>query len=148
MVYGDAHFIDSRGNCIGKFNAKQTNYKRLRRGGVYIPQQAAFWKANLWRQVAPLDTSLYFAMDYDLWLRIAKISKIVYQPRLWANFRLHEDAKTIHADERCWPEMLYIHRRDGGSLLSLIYIRYLLRRILAPLITKKRQRMYNIPGEG
>jgi glycosyltransferase involved in cell wall biosynthesis len=148
MVYGDADFINSQGNRIGKFNAEQTSYKRLRRGGVYIPQQAAFWRATLWNQVAPLDTSLYFAMDYDLWLRLARISKIKYLPKLWAKFRLHDDAKTISADDRCWPEMLRIHRRDGGSLFSIIYGRYLLRRILAPLITKKRRNMYNITGEG
>ena len=40
----------------------------LRQGYVHIPQQAAFFRADLWRQVGPLDPSLYFAMDYDLWL--------------------------------------------------------------------------------
>jgi len=148
MVYGDANFIDSQGKCIGQFNAKQTDYKRLRRGVVYIPQQAAFWRGNLWKQVAPLDPSLYFAMDYDLWLRLARISEIVYTPRLWANFRLHDDAKTIHADDQCWPEMLRIHKRDGGGWFSLIYARYYLRRLLAPIITKRRRSMYNMSGEG
>ena len=148
MVYGDANFINSQGKFIGQFNAKQTDYKRLRRGGVYIPQQAAFWRGSLWKQVAPLDPSFYFAMDYDLWLRLARISEIVYTPRLWANFRLHDDAKTIHADDQCWPEMIRIHKRDGGGWLSSIYARYYLRRLLSPIITKRRRSMYNMSGEG
>ncbi len=37
---------------------------------VHIPQQASFWRAELWQQV-DLDPSFYFAMDYDLWTRLA-----------------------------------------------------------------------------
>lgn len=143
LIYGDANFIDGEGRVIGKFNAQQTSYARLRRGGVYIPQQAAFWRADLWRQVGPLDPSFYFAMDYDLWVRLAKVSEIRYVPgNTWANFRLHDDAKTIAADERCWPEMLRVHRRDGGSYFSWIYFRYFSRRILAPLINWRRRNSF------
>ncbi len=39
-------------------SAAQTDYARLRRGYVHIPQQAAFWRADLWRQVGPLDPSV------------------------------------------------------------------------------------------
>ena len=140
LVYGDANFIDADGQVIGKFNAQPTNYQRLRRGGVYIPQQAAFWRADLWHEVGPLDPSYYFAMDYDLWVRLARVSSIrYYAGHTWANFRLHDDAKTIAADERCWPEMLRIHRRDGGSWFSWIYFRYFIRRPLAPLINWRRR---------
>jgi len=142
LVYGDANFIDADGKVIGKFNAQQTSYQRLRRGGVYIPQQAAFWRADLWKQVGPLDPSFYFAMDYDLWVRLSGVSEIRYLPGYtWANFRLHDDAKTITADERCWPEMLRIHRRDGGNWFSWIYFRYFIRRLLAPLINWRRRGM-------
>jgi len=141
MVYGDANFIDSEGEIIGKFNAKQTSYKRLRRGGVYIPQQAAFWRGELWLQVGPLDPRFYFAMDYDLWVRLARVTQIRYTPKLWANFRLHDDAKTIFADSRCWPEMLQIHKRDGGSWLSWIYARFFFRQLFASVINWRRRRM-------
>ncbi len=144
LVYGDTKFIDAGGRVIGQFNAKQTDYRRLRRGGVYIPQQAAFWRGALWRQVGPLDPSFYFAMDYDLWVRLARVAEIRYLPgKYWANFRLHDDAKTIAADERCWPEMLRIHQRDGGSWFSWIYARYFIRRLLAPLINWLRRRKFS-----
>src|SRR3990172_3050487 len=85
MVYGDANLIDGVGKAIGKFPARQTDYKRLRRGYVHIPQQAAFFRASLWRQVGPLDPTFYFAMDYDLWVRLARLAPLVYYPRPWAN---------------------------------------------------------------
>lgn len=141
LVYGDTNFINQTGEVVGQFNAKQTSYQRLRRGGVYIPQQASFFRSRVWQAVGPLDPSFYFAMDYDLWVRIAAIAPVRYQPRLWANFRLHGEAKTISEDTRCWPEMLRVHRRDGGSLFSPIFVRYLTRTLLAPIITRRRRRM-------
>ena len=148
LVYGDANFIDEQGRVLGKFPARQTDYRRLRRGYVHIPQQAAFFRAELWRKVGPLDASFYFAMDYDLWVRIARHAKIVYLPRLWANFRLHGSAKTIAADERCWPEMLRVHYRDGGSSFAIIVWKSWLRRLAAPYLRWKRRRLLNRLGEG
>jgi len=134
MVYGDADFIDSNGKVTGRFHAAQTDYKRLRRGYVHIPQQAAFFRADLWKQVGPLDPSFQFAMDYDLWVRISALSPIRYVRRPWAAFRLHDQAKTRAAIELCWPEMILVHRRLGGTNFSMIYVKYLLRRILEPIL--------------
>lgn len=115
MVYGDANLIDEQGAQLGRFPARQTDYARLLQGSVHIPQQASFFRADLWRQVGPLDPSFYFAMDYDLWVRLAKISRLDYHPRLWANFRLHGQTKTLSSDDRCYPEMLRVYRRQGGK---------------------------------
>ena len=130
MVYGDANLIDQQGQVIGKFPARQTDYKRLRQGFVHIPQQAAFFRADLWRKVGPLDPSFYFAMDYDLWVRIARLAPIHYHPHCWANFRLHDSGKSVVSDDRCWPEMLRVHYRDGGSWFSRLVFKAKLRPLL------------------
>jgi glycosyltransferase involved in cell wall biosynthesis len=144
MVYGDCTFIDADGRTIGRFPAAQTDYKKLRRGYVHIPQQASFFRRDLWEKVGPLDPSFYFAMDYDLWVRLAKEAPLVYLPcHVWAGFRLHGEAKTIAADARCWPEMLRVHFREGGGWLSPIVFKYGLRKIAAPLIKWRRRRMFD-----
>ncbi|HUH98543.1 MAG TPA: glycosyltransferase family 2 protein [Anaerolineales bacterium] len=55
LVYGNANYINEDGRVIGRFPAAQTDLVRLRRGYVHIPQQAAFFRADLWRAVGPLD---------------------------------------------------------------------------------------------
>ena len=140
MVYGDALLINAEGKTIGKFPAAQTDYRKLRRGYVHIPQQASFFRADLWRQVAPLDVSFYFAMDYDLWVRLAALAPLVYVPQLWAAFRLHGAGKSIAADDRCWPEMLRVHYRDGGKVLSPIVFKYWLRKLASPLLMHRRKK--------
>jgi glycosyltransferase involved in cell wall biosynthesis len=130
MVYGDANLVDESGRVLGKFPARQTDYRRLRRGYVHIPQQAAFFRASLWKQVAPLDPTFYFAMDYDLWVRLSRLAPLDYFPHLWANFRLHGSGKSVVSDERCWPEMLRVHRREGGGNLSWIVLKARIRPLI------------------
>ncbi len=142
MVYGDAHYIDETGRVIGRFPAAQTDYRRLRQGYVHVPQQSSFFRAGLWQKVGPLDPSFYFAMDFDLWVRLAEQAPLHYYPKMWANFRLHSGAKTIAADDRCWPEMLRVHRRLGGAPLAPIVLKYYLRKLAAPYITWRRKQMF------
>jgi glycosyltransferase involved in cell wall biosynthesis len=144
LVYGDANFIDENGRKIGRFPAAQTSYKRLRQGYVHIPQQSAFWRADLWRKVGPLDPSFYFAMDYDLWVRLAALAPVQYLPHHWSNFRLHDQGKTIIADARCWTEMLKVHYRDGGSWFGVLPAKYILRKVIAPLISARRRAKFKI----
>lgn len=139
MAYSDCNFIDEEGRVIGKFGSAQTDYRLLRRGYVHIPQQTMFFRAELWKQVGPLDPSFYFAMDYDLWTRLAARTELKYVPQTWANFRLHTTGKTIAADDRCWPEMIRVHYRDGGSFLSLIVAKYYIRKLIAPLWNQRRR---------
>lgn len=141
MVYGDCNFINEAGRVIGKFNSAQTSYRLLRQGYAHIPQQTMFFRTELWRQVGPLDPSFYFAMDYDLWTRLAARTEIKYVPQTWANFRLHTSGKTLVADDRCWPEMLRVHYRDGGSFFSVIVAKYYIRKLIAPLWNWRRRRM-------
>jgi len=143
MVYGDCNFINEAGRVIGRFGSAQTNEHLLRRGYVHIPQQTMFFRAELWKQVGPLDPSFYFAMDYDLWTRISALSELKYVPQTWANFRLHTTGKTIVADDRCWPEMVRVHYRDGGSFFSVIVAKYYVRKLIAPLWNWRRRRMLN-----
>lgn len=143
LVYGDLDFIDENDRLIGKFNAAQTDLPRLRRGYVHIPQPSAFFRADLWKKIGPLDESFFFAMDYDLWTRLAAVSELKYLPgKTWAKFRLHSDGKTINSDDRCWPEMLRVHYRDGGKPFAPIVLKYWLRKLAAPFLNWNRRRMF------
>jgi glycosyltransferase involved in cell wall biosynthesis len=130
MVYGDANLVDEQGKVISRFPARQTDLPRLLRGSVHIPQQASFFRASCWQQVGPLDPSFQFAMDYDLWVRLAKLGALLYTPQLWANFRLHGAGKSVMMDDRCYPEMLRVYRRERGRKLSWLALRWYARRII------------------
>lgn len=129
MVYADARVIDDAGKVIGQFPARQTDYRRMLRGSVHIPQATTFFRADLYRKVGPLSLSLFFGFDYDLWVKLAKISEIRYLPRHWADFRLHGSGKSIVNDDRCYPDMIRVREREVGRGLSWLHLRYAARRI-------------------
>ncbi|HSV86943.1 MAG TPA: glycosyltransferase family 2 protein [Levilinea sp.] len=128
MVYADANLIDSDGHFAAKFAARQTDYKRLLRGSVHIPQATTFYRADIWRAVGLFDLS-FFAFDYEMWVRFSKVSDLLYVPRLWADFRLHDEGKSVINDNRFYPDMLNVHRREGGRWLSQLRLRAFVRRV-------------------
>ena len=130
LVYGDANLVDEHGNILGSFPARQTDLRRMLRGSVHIPQQASFFRGELWPKVGPLDPEFYFAMDYELWLRLAKQGELIYTPQRWANFRLHQGGKTQLSDDRCYPEMIRAARRLTGHPPVALIFRWYLRRLL------------------
>ena len=134
MVYGNAYYIDEFGERIGRYPAKATDYAGLRRGVNTVCQQSMFLRAEMWQKVGPLDPTFYYAMDYDLWVRIARLAPIAFLDRYWSNFRLHGASKSMTAAARSWPEMMRVHFRDGGSVFSIMYAKYLLRRLLEPIM--------------
>jgi glycosyltransferase involved in cell wall biosynthesis len=129
MVYGDARLIDDHGKAIGQFASKQTDYRKMLNGSVHIPQATTFFRASLWRKVGPLDLSLFYAFDYDLWVKIARISEVRYIPRLWASFRIHSQGKTIINDDRCYPDMIRVHDREVGGGFSTLRLRATARKL-------------------
>ncbi len=130
MVYSDANLIDQQGKYIGRFPARQTDYARMLNGSVNIPQATTFFWARCWNLVGPLDLTLKYSFDYDLWVRFSKIGPVVYVPRVWANFRLHEGGKTVYLDDRCYPDMIRVNQRETGKKISWLTLRWYIRRLV------------------
>jgi len=129
LVYGDADLVDERGELLGRFPARQTDLRQMLRGSVHIPQQASFFRGELWRTVGPLDPTFYFAMDYDLWLRLAQHGLFIYTPQRWAAFRLHGANKTQLSNDRCYPEMMRAARHLTGHYPIGLALRWAVRRL-------------------
>jgi hypothetical protein len=111
---------------IGKFDARQNGSEKLQRGYVNIPQQAFFFRGALWKKVGPLDESIYFAMDYDLWLRLARIApfRLYTGRRSGLIFVCMKMAKTLPRMHLVGRIMIQIRRRDGGSKFSVLFLNY------------------------
>jgi glycosyltransferase involved in cell wall biosynthesis len=134
MMYSKAYYIDEKDTRVALYPAGKTSYLGLRRGVTTIPQQTMFFRSTLWGMVGPLDPSFFYAMDYDLWTRIAAVSPIGFHEMYLANFRLQGESKSLNYANHCWPEMMRVHFRDGGSRWSLLYLKFLIRRVVEPIM--------------
>jgi glycosyltransferase involved in cell wall biosynthesis len=55
----------------------------------FIPQPATFFRRELLDEVGPVDPRFPYAMDYDLWLRFARVAAPTFVPQPLASFRWH-----------------------------------------------------------
>ncbi len=80
--------------------------------GQFFYQPEVFFTRALWQRAgAHLDESLYFSLDYELWLRFAQagaILKVIGCPL--AHYRVHPDQKT-YTIERYRPELRQVRDR-------------------------------------
>lgn len=96
MVYGDADYITPDGRYIAPcVHVEPYSARRLFHYSDIIVQPATFFRRSAFEEVGGIDESIHWAMDYDLWLRLAAEGyKIAYLPKLLAHFRWLKDNKT------------------------------------------------------
>lgn len=94
LVYGKALLGNSSGEIIGEYPSEAFDYKRLAES-VILAQPAAFFRKDAFINSGGIDISLHYAMDYDLWIRMARIGQIEHLPDHLAIFTLHEESKTV-----------------------------------------------------
>ena len=59
-----------------------------------IPQETCFWRRRLFERAGPIDRSLHFALDYDLFVRFMNHGRLARANRFLGAFREHGGAKT------------------------------------------------------
>jgi glycosyltransferase involved in cell wall biosynthesis len=98
-VYGRSGMIDDRGGSHASFivwykNLRGRRFSRLKLlTEDFIPQMAVFWNRTMWDLAGALDVNRHLDMDYDLWLRFAKVAEPLVLHDYLADFRVHGQAK-------------------------------------------------------
>jgi regulator of replication initiation timing len=78
----------------------------------WFPQQSTFWTRSLWEQAGPLDESLHYVMDFELWLKMLKVVTPKLLPVTLASYRHHPAAKCVSHLERVEQEILQVLQRE------------------------------------
>lgn len=81
----------------------------------FIPQPATFFRRDLLQEVGGLDARYHYAMDYDLWLRFARVAEPEFLPYDLAAFRWHGGSKSGSNYRRVAKEALSVARRHARS---------------------------------
>jgi len=81
----------------------------------FISQPAVFWRRAFGEKVGPLDESLHYTMDYDLWLRMGREAPPLFLDRVLAQFRLHETSKSGRVNREQFDEQYRVACRYVGA---------------------------------
>lgn len=109
-VYGEACWIDAVGNYLGPYPTRPCDALRLEQE-CQICQPACFVRREVFESAGMLDTSLHFAFDYDLWIRIARRHRFGYIPDRLAASRMHPQNKTLVQRPKALRESMEVLRR-------------------------------------
>jgi len=131
VVYADRFIIDEKSQIIGDWRLPPHDSSVVKIVD-YIPQETLFWRRCLWEKVGEMDTSLQFAMDWDLILRFESVgARFIHVPQFLGAFRAHQKQKTQEKFELGREEMAKIRRRYTGvikrAVFQVSHLRYLMR---------------------
>lgn len=129
IVLGRCAYIDEEGNPTGREHPSEfSSHRRMVEiwKDYTIPQPAVFFHRSVYERCGGLDESLYFALDYDLFLRYSSCFQFHQVDELWATYRIHDTSKTTEITQgELLEHSLEVSRRYWGSPSSLSYWRYL-----------------------
>lgn len=122
------------------YQAPEYSYKSLQRAN-FVPHAATFVRRSLYQRSGGFSESLKYAMDYDMWLRLGKLSKPVQLHEALSVFRRHGGSTTESNRLASFDEDHAVRRRylDGNLFEQLGHeARYLVRRHrLQKLLTRQ-----------
>jgi glycosyltransferase involved in cell wall biosynthesis len=114
LVYGDAEFIRADGSPLCPCaNPEPFSRHRLRHYSDYIVQPSSFFRREAYEAVGGVDPSLHWAMDYDLWLKLADRYEFVYVPQCWSQYRWLGDNKSASGAWRRIEEVRAVTKKHG-----------------------------------
>jgi glycosyltransferase involved in cell wall biosynthesis len=116
VVYGGARYVDEAGTTLGNYPVDPFDTGNLARR-CFICQPAAFFRRDAFMAAGALDPALRFALDYDLWIRMAGLpppATIVKIDGTLAMQRLHAGAKTVQETGPALAETIAVLKRYYG----------------------------------
>jgi len=110
--------------------APRFSYANLLRRN-FIPHMATFVRRDLMLMTGGFDTRLKYAMDYDMWLKLARIATPLQLDEQLTVFREHEGSLSTRERKAAFDEDFHVRTKYiGNNILAqaVHYVRYLMRR--------------------
>jgi len=112
-VYGDADFTDAKGATVRPYLVRDFDRERLMYD-CFICQPASFIRRDAWKACGGLDSSLNYALDYDLWIRMSERRPVTRIAGTLATSRMHVGNKSLGERSRLYKESIAVTKRHFG----------------------------------
>lgn len=134
--------IDEAGKSMRVLPVRNFSFSRLLRNNI-IYHPATFVRLNTLKELGGFNEKLDFAMDYDLWLKLAAQSRPVLLDRPLADFRVHPGSVSSIGRKQAVAEEYSVkeHYLRAGPEKWLSYCYKVLRLYLAARLERKLKRM-------
>jgi glycosyltransferase involved in cell wall biosynthesis len=94
LVYGNRICIDERGRLLYVRPSPPWGARTPHAHHV-LGQETCFWRREAYERAGGIDASFRFAVDYDLFSRLARLGPFAHCGGIWGFFRKHGASKTM-----------------------------------------------------
>lgn len=126
LVHGGWRQIDEDGRTIRDVAVVPFDLRRQLEVANRVAQPGAFFTREAFWAVGGIDESFRYAMDYELWLRLAARFSVTRVDRVLAAYRYHPASKTVAESKGFVAETWRASRRHGARLRSRMFLDYYL----------------------
>jgi len=118
MIGDDDRVIRTRITAYKDRQCRNFSYRNLLTEN-FISQPAVFFRKELFTRVGPLELNQHYAMDFDLWIRMARVADPVFLNDCLASFRMHGNSKSMSNTRKMFYEQYKVHKKydQGWGLL-------------------------------
>ncbi len=95
MVFGGCMYIDPAGKTIWNQKSGQWAVPLLRFGPQLIPQPGSIFRRDAFESLGGLSRNYGWAFDFNLFLGLSKLGRVVYLPETLACFRWHPGSLSV-----------------------------------------------------
>lgn len=120
VAYGGCDYIDVHGNILGRSRAGKLAQIILAWGPDLIPHPGSMIRLDDLEAVNCFDTSLKYAMDLDLFLRLRSRGSFVFTTDAVSAFRWHPDSLTVASRQNSSRESEAVKARYQPGWLRLM----------------------------
>ena len=132
VVYGHTAFLTQDGHFSRYFcEIRPFSSQWLRNFGPFIAQPSTFFRRAAYVTTGGLDPSLHYAMDWDLWCKMARSGHAFrFVDEVWSGTRMYRGTKTSAGGLRRIREILRVNRRHQTTRFPLAASAHLLGDVL------------------
>jgi hypothetical protein len=102
LIVGSSVFIDDAGGRVGRWrlpwhgeSPRREEVARRLYVQNFLAIPATSMRADVLREVGALDDHLWYTADWDLWLKLTRITRVATARGVLAGFRIHQQAQTV-----------------------------------------------------
>lgn len=122
LIYFDMDVLDVEANFVKAYpDTRPWDFETFLHDDMFIPMPSAFFTQQAWDSAGPLNNSLHYGMDWDLYLRIARQFEICYVPQTVSGLREYPQTKSASGGLQRLYEIRDMLESHGSRAPRLYY---------------------------
>lgn len=122
-VFGRLMYLNQEGKKVGLNKLGKIGFLSSKYGPNLTPQPGSFFRVDAVGEVKLLEPNYKYAMDLDLWLRLAKQGDFIFLKEVQAFMLWHKDATTVKNRKKALDEAFEIRKIYSKNIIQKFLVK-------------------------